>query len=90
MLIKDFCEKRGVGAETRVDLYAAEPAPMGVTGPDVSAAVRQMVEDKEIGYHSEHQVTRVDTGTNMVFFENGVSAGFDLLAYVPPHRPPPW
>jgi sulfide:quinone oxidoreductase len=88
MLIKDFCEKRGVGAETQVDLYAAEPAPMGVTGPDVSSAVRQMVEDKEIGYHPEHQVTQVDTGTSMVVFENGVSAGFDLLAYVPPHRPP--
>jgi len=88
MLIKDFCERRGIGSETQVDLYATEPGPMGVTGPDVSSAVRQMVEDKEIGYHSEHQVTHVDTGTSMVVFENGVSAGFDLLAYVPPHRPP--
>jgi len=88
MLIKDFCGRRGVGAETQVDLYAAEPAPMGVTGPDVSAAVRQMVETEEIGYHAEHQVTHVDTGTNTVFFENGASAEFDLLAFVPPHRPP--
>lgn len=88
MLIKDFCRRRGVGAKTQIDLYAAEPAPMGVTGPDVSAAVRRMVEDNEIGYHPEHQVTYLDSGTNTVFFENGVSAGFDLLAYVPPHRPP--
>ncbi len=88
MLIKDFCEKRGVAAETQIDLYAAEPAPMGVTGPDVSSAVRQMVESKEIGYHPEHQVTHVDTGTNTAFFEGGVTAEFDLLAYVPPHRSP--
>ncbi len=88
MLIKDFCRRRGVGGETRVDLYAAEPVPMGVTGPEVSAAVQQMVEDKDIGYHPEHQVTYVDTGTNTVFFENFTNAGFDVLAYVPPHRPP--
>ena len=60
--------------------------PMGVAGPEVSAAVRQMVEQKGIAYHPDHQVMRVEGGS--IEFANGVRTGFDLLVYVPPLRPP--
>ena len=88
MLINDYCRKRGISDRTQVDLYAAEPAPMGVTGPDVSAGVRQMVEEDGIGYYPKHQVTEVDTAEWRIMFDNGASTDFDLLAYVPPHRAP--
>ena len=88
MLLLDHCRGRGIGDKTQVDLYAAEPGPMGVTGPDVSAQVRRMVEDQGIGYHPEHQVTAVDGSAKTLVFANGATAGFDLLAYVPPHRAP--
>ncbi len=88
MLIKDYCRKRGIGDATQVDLYAAEPGPMGVTGPEVSAGVRHMVEDNGIGYHPEHKVAEVDAQARRITFENGATAEFDLLAYVPPHRAP--
>ena len=88
MLILDQCRKRGIGAATRVDLYAAEPGPMGVTGPEVSARVRRMVEDSGVAFHPEHQVTRVDGPAKRIIFANEATAGFDLLAYVPPHRAP--
>ena len=52
--------QRGVRDSVRIDLYAAEPVPLGVAGPIVSAGVRRMVEQKGIAYHPEHQVTRVD------------------------------
>lgn len=84
MLVQAKLRKRSVGA--RVDLYTAEPGPMGVAGPEVSAAVRQMVEEKGIGYHPEHVVTGVSPGR--LGFANGASASFDLLGFVPPHRPP--
>lgn len=88
MLLNDYCHRRGIGDRTQVDLYAAEPAPMGVTGPEVSAGVRQMVEDKGIRYHPDHQVAEVDAGAKRIIFDNGSTADFDLLAYVPPHRAP--
>ena len=88
MLIKDYCHKHGLEDKTQVELYAAEPGPMGVTGPEVSAGVRSMVEDKGIAYYPEHQVTQVDPGAKRITFDNGVTADFDLLAYVPPHRAP--
>lgn len=34
MLIDDYCRRRAIGDNTQIDLYAAEPGPMGVTGPE--------------------------------------------------------
>lgn len=88
MLVADYLGRRGRGDRTRVDVYAAEPGPMGVTGPEVSAGVRAMVEARGIGYHPEHQVVAVDPTYGRLSFANGATADFDLLAYVPPHRAP--
>jgi sulfide:quinone oxidoreductase len=87
MLLEYDCRKRML-RDVQIDLYAAEPGPMGVAGPEVSAGVRQMVERKGIGYHPGHQLREVDPEARRLSFENGASAGFDVLAYVPPHRAP--
>lgn len=88
MLLEYDCRKRKIREQVQIDVYAAEPGPMGVAGPDVSAAVRQMLTDKGIGYHPSHQVTSVDPSTRTIRFSDGLEAGYDLLAYVPPHRAP--
>jgi sulfide:quinone oxidoreductase len=88
MLIEAACRKRGIRKETTIHLYAAEPGPMGVAGPEVSKAVRQMVESKGIAYHPEHQISNVEISQRLLKFNNGVEARYDLLAYVPPHRAP--
>lgn len=88
MLLEYDCRKRGVRVDVRIDLYAAEPGPMGVAGPDVSAGVRRLVESKGVGYYPSHQVDSVDPAARRIHFQNGVVEGFDLLAYVPPHRAP--
>ncbi len=86
MLIESECRRRGIRPAVELALFSAEPGPMGVAGPEVSAAVRGMVEQRGIRYHPEHQVARVEGGH--VQFTNGVRAEFDLLVYVPPLRPP--
>jgi len=86
MLLEYDCRKRKVRKDIQVDLYAAEPGPMGVTGAEFSAGVRQMVEAKGIGFHPQQQVTEVDPAARLIHFSNGTAASFDLLAYVPPHR----
>lgn len=88
MLIEAALRRRGIRDEVMLDLYAAEPGPMGVAGPQVSAAVRQVVESKGVLYHPSHQVTSVDPVACRLSFANGETSEFDLLAYVPPHRAP--
>ena len=89
MLVEAACRSRRVREQVRVELFAAESGPMGVAGPQVSAAVRQMVESKGIDYHPEHQVTRVDPAARSIQFSNGTVATYDLLGFVPPHHAPP-
>lgn len=88
MLVEWDCRRRGSRAATTLDLFAAEPGPMGVAGPAVSAAVRQMLESKGIAYHPGHQIVRADPGQRRLEFSNGVTAEYDLLAFVAPHRAP--
>jgi sulfide:quinone oxidoreductase len=88
MLIEDQLRKRNLSDRSRIDLYAAESGPLGVAGPEVSSGVRDMVEARGIGYHPDHQVVHVDPEEQRLVFANGVTADFDLLAYVPPHVAP--
>jgi sulfide:quinone oxidoreductase len=88
LLIDDFLRQRGRRSGVTMDFYAAEPGPMMVAGPTVSAGVRGMVEAQGIGYHPDHQVQAVDPRARRLAFANGASAAFDLLLYVPPHRAP--
>jgi sulfide:quinone oxidoreductase len=88
MLIEAYCRRRGIAGQVRIELYTAEPGPMGVAGPTVSAAVRAMVESKSIGYHPERQVVRVDPIGRFVEFSDGEKVQFDLLVYMPPIQAP--
>lgn len=89
MLVEASCRARRVREHVQVDMFTAEPGPMGVAGPQVSAAVRQMVESKGINYRPEHQLTRVDPAARSIQFSNGAAASYDMLGFVPPHRVPP-
>jgi sulfide:quinone oxidoreductase len=88
MLVEAWLRRHGQRAAAELDFYAAEPGPMGVAGPAVSAAVREMVESRGIRYHPEHQVVSVDSNARTLAFANGNTAGYDILIYVPPHRAP--
>ena len=88
MLLEYDCRKRKLRERVQLDIYTPEPGPMATAGPEVSAALRGMVEGKGIGYHPLHAVTHVDAQARRISFANGASAGYDLLVYVPPHRAP--
>lgn len=88
MLIDDWLRRQGLRDRVQLEVYAAEPAPMGVAGPHVSDAVTQMLTAKDIPYHPEHQVTTVDADRKRLSFADGTQVDFDVLAYVPPHRAP--
>ena len=87
-LLLEAHRRRARGDQIHIDLYTAEPGPMGVAGPAVSAAVRAIVESKSIGYHPEHQVVRVDAVERSAEFSDGGKVGYELLVYMPPIQAP--
>lgn len=88
LLIDAYLRERGLGGKVGVEVYAAEPGPMGVAGPEMSAAVVQLLAAKNIPYHPNHQLESVDPLERRLRFAGGAVANFDVLAAVPPHRPP--
>ena len=86
LLIDAALQRAGVRSHVEVAVHAAEPAPMGVAGANVSAAVTSMLADRSIDYRPSHQITRVEPGR--AEFADGEVEPFDLLVYMPGIRPP--
>jgi sulfide:quinone oxidoreductase len=87
MLAHDHLRRRGV-RDAVVEIFAAEAGPMATAGPEMSAAVRGMVEAQGIAYQPGRQIEKVDSAPRTLHFTTGASAACDLLIYVPPHRAP--
>jgi sulfide:quinone oxidoreductase len=87
-LLEADLRRRGVRENCEIALYTPEPGPMPVAGPEVSAALRAMLEARGIRYYPEHKLAAVDGSARRMSFANGVDVEFDLLAFVPPHRAP--
>ena len=86
LLIDAALQRNGVRGNVDVALHAAEPAPMGVAGANVSEAVTTILAGRNIDYHPSHQITAAEPGR--ADFADGNSEGFDLLVYMPPIRTP--
>ncbi len=88
MLIEAMLRKRGVRANSVLEIHAAEPAPMPVAGAAIGEALKGMLRSKDIAYFPSRQVASVDPAARLISFVDGSTASYDLLAFVPPHRPP--
>lgn len=90
MLIDGALRKRRRRDAFEIEVWAAEAAPMAVAGPAVSQAVVDALAHRDIRYHPNHTVDRVDyAARQLIFKERQDSVPYDLLAYVPPHCVPP-
>ena len=88
LLVDGYLRKTRRREAIQVEMWAAESAPMGVAGPDVSGSVVDSLTERDIAYHPDESVTRVDAAARVLHFSSGRTAAYDLLLYVPPHRAP--
>ena len=87
-LIDAELRRRGLRDRSTIELHTPEPAPMPVAGPVLGQAVIGLLAQRGIGYFPGHPVEGYDAGARQVRFSDGSAVDFDLLAAVPPHRPP--
>lgn len=87
MLAADLLEETGARATTEICAYTPEVQPMPSAGPYAGLELVEFLRQRGISFHAEHQVAAVDAGRQVVKFDNGAEAGFDLLVFIPPHRP---
>ncbi len=86
-LIDSVLRQRGVREKCTVDIYTPEWQPMLAAGDAMGDALVSMLKERGIGYQTEHMVLKVDHGRRNMLFEID-DAGYDILAYVPPHIAP--
>lgn len=89
MLIDGALRKRRRRDRVAVEVWAAEPSPMGVAGPAVSQAVVEALTARGIAYYPNRTVTAVESAARRLHFQDGAVVSYDVLAYVAPHRVPP-
>ena len=87
-LIDADLRRRGLRDRSTIELHTPEPAPMPVAGPVLGRAVVDLLAERGIGYFPGHPVEGYDGAARQVRFTDGSAVGYDLLAAVPPHRPP--
>lgn len=80
--------RRGLRSRSQIDVYTPEPLPLPSAGPDVGAAVREVLASRGIGFHPEQAVEQVDAAARELVLAGGERVGYDLLLGVPPHRAP--
>jgi len=88
LLVEDALRRRHLRERTEVVLVTPEPQPMPVAGPALGAAVASLLEARGIVYHRNRPLAAIDPAGRELVFADGTRERFDLLAAVPPHRPP--
>lgn len=88
MLLSADIKQRKLTESIQIDLYTAEPGPMGVTGEQNSKAVAEMVVQTGVNYHPSFQIENVDANGKKLLFSDATEVKYDVLAYVPHHITP--
>lgn len=88
LLIDDALRRRGVRGHSEVAVFTPEPQPMPVAGPVLGQAVTTLLAQRDIQFHPSRPVQAIDPERHELVFQDGTRERFDLLAAVPPHRPP--
>ncbi|MBF8259518.1 MAG: FAD-dependent pyridine nucleotide-disulfide oxidoreductase [Actinobacteria bacterium] len=88
LLLEYAFRQRGIRSNVDLRVFTPEQLPMPVAGPAVGAAIKQFLDERDIGFHPQHKISSVDPGKKEIAFENGQKTVFDLLVAVPPHRSP--
>jgi sulfide:quinone oxidoreductase len=86
-LIDDMLRRRGLRDQSEIAVYTPEDQPMPVAGPAVGAEILRMLAERDISFHGEQIVMRIDSAARRVLFEVD-DTSFDLLVGVPAHVAP--
>jgi sulfide:quinone oxidoreductase len=70
-----------------IAIYTPEVRPLPSAGTEMGQAVLSMLKERNIEYHPQQKVRRIDNSTRKIIFEGG-EVSFDLLVGVPPHVSP--
>lgn len=87
LLAADLLGENGSRAATQIKVYTPEKHPMPSAGPYAGPELVALLNANGIDFFGERNVARVDADNRVIEFQDGTTADFDLLVFVPPHEP---
>jgi sulfide:quinone oxidoreductase len=87
LLINDILVSNGTRDSISIDIYTPTPIALPVAGAKVSQDIINLLNDNHIDFHPLHKIRTV-LDKEIIEFENGNKANYDLLIAIPPHRVP--
>src|SRR5439155_11922250 len=71
MLLHDHLVRRGLRAQSRIDVITVEPAAMATAGPEIGRMVLGELAAREIGFQPLRKTTSIDPARQEIRFETG-------------------
>ena len=87
MLAADLLRDKGSREHSNIAVYSPEKQPMSSAGPFAGPELVALLTANDIEFFGEHAVADIDADARQIHFDNGASADFDLLVFIPPHEP---
>jgi sulfide:quinone oxidoreductase len=88
LLMHDYLTERGIRAGSTISLVMPFGAPIPPS-PPASKALLAAFAEREIAWHPDRRVDRLDPDRKVAVFSNGDEMAFDLFLGVPRHKVPP-
>ena len=86
MLIDKFLDRRGYRNLADIHLFTPEPSPLGIVGPDSSAALKADLNTRGITLHTTENLSEINHDKKEAKFLSGHLINYDLLISVPAHK----
>lgn len=87
-LLNEHFQKSDIGGKTEINIYTPETLPLPAAGSDIGKSVAEMLAERKIGFNPETKLVSINPEKRELQFENGKTANFDLLVFIPPHQGP--
>ena len=88
LLLDDHFRRRKLRGDVEIQVYTPESAPLPSAGAHVGDRVVDLLSERDIGFTPGVKVAEVDHRSRQMRFEDGTTAGFDLLIATPVHHCP--
>lgn len=89
LLINDMLVKNGTRDYVDIDFYTPPSMSLPVAGPKISQDIVTLLNSRGINFHESHKIrSLLSNKQNIIEFDNGNRAKYDVLIVIPPHKVP--
>ncbi len=88
LILDEQFRAQGIRADVDIQVYAPEPYPLPVAGPDVGQMVIDLLTRRQITFNGGVRLESEDQAARTLTFKGGGEAAFDLLVATPVHSVP--